>query len=136
MDNPYESSEALSRNAVTNDSARTNSTPSWLGFGVGMLVAPIALILAMYSGGGGHGGYEFARALFPIPMLVTRISDDTISIPSIALAIIQFPAYGIVIGKSLRHGMKRAIFPFALLMLIHGIATVFAFTGSLPNFSR
>ena len=136
MDSPYKPSEALSRNSVTSDLARTSSTASWLGFGLGILAAPIALILAMYSSGGGHGDYGFARALFPIPMLLTRITDNTISIPSLALALIQFPAYGVVLGKSVQRGRKQAILTFTLLAMIQGIATACAFTGWLPNFSR
>jgi hypothetical protein len=70
-----------------------------VGVLIGAGVTPIALLVAAISGGAGHGHYVFARLLFPIPMLLARLTGDTISLPSVALALAQFSLYGLLAGR-------------------------------------
>jgi len=41
------------------------------GLLIGLCFTPIALLLALFSAGSGHGDYVLARLLCPIPMLAT-----------------------------------------------------------------
>lgn len=59
---------------------------------------PIALLLAFWSGGYGHGDYLAAKILFPFPMALATVTES-ISWLSLSLAVIQFPAYGYLIDK-------------------------------------
>ncbi len=69
--------------------------PRWvavvLGVGSGAVLTLPALFLAFVSAGGGHGDYFFARLLFPYAMLDTRMTQDTIGLASLAMAVAQLP---------------------------------------------
>jgi ABC-type methionine transport system permease subunit len=65
----------------------------------GILVAPLALFLAVISGGAGHGHYVAARLLFPFTMASTYVFE-AISPPFIVLAILQYPIYGLLVGRA------------------------------------
>ena len=93
-----------------------------LGVGVGSVITPIALSLAMASGGGGHGDYGFARGLFPIPMCIAMYISGSITIPSIALAFVQFSMYGGIIGYA--STLQRLVFASiaATLLITHLLA--------------
>ena len=59
------------------------------GLLIGLCLTTIALLLALFSAGAGHGDYVLARLLYPIPMLAT---NNTITGLSVGLAVVQFPA--------------------------------------------
>jgi len=99
---------------------------------LGVAVTIPALFLAVASGGLGHGHYTFARALFPIPMLLTRLAGDRISAPIIFLACLQFPVYGGLAARSIITSSWR---PIIVAVLIHGLAVCAAFSGAIPDFS-
>jgi hypothetical protein len=105
-----------------------------VGLGLGVAITPLAITLAIISGGAGHGHYEFARALFPYTMLLTRVSGDTITMPLIVLALAQFPTYGAVIGAC-SHRHLAVILVGATLLFAHTLVAVFCFSGIIPNFS-
>ena len=90
-----------------------------------------AIMLAIISGGMGHGHYVAARALFPIPMLLTHATGGEIGIVVMALALLQFPAYGATLGWCLA---ARAWRPVIVMAVTHGLATLLIFSGTLPNF--
>ena len=46
---------------------------------VGVAVTPVAAVLAEMSAGAGHGNYGLARLLFPGPMFLTLLAEDTIT---------------------------------------------------------
>jgi hypothetical protein len=101
---------------------------------IGVLVTPIAAVLAIASAGAGHGHYEFARLFFPYSMLLTRLTGHTITDPLIALALAQFPLYGVAVGLAVSKG--RAWWcAVALLAVAHAIAVVLCFSGMIFNFS-
>ncbi|TPL75506.1 MULTISPECIES: hypothetical protein [unclassified Mesorhizobium] len=101
---------------------------SWrAGLVFGMCATPIALLLALFSAGSGHGDWVLARALYPIPMLATLLTNNTVTSLSVGLALAQFPAYGAFVapGGSIR---------WLALGLVHLVAIAAAFSGVLGYF--
>ena len=101
---------------------------------IGVLVTPIAAMLAIASARGGHGHYEFARLFFPYSMLLTRLTGDTITPPLMVLALAQFPLYGVAVGLAVVKG-RVGWSAVALLAVAHATAVVVCFSGIIPNFS-
>jgi hypothetical protein len=104
-------------------------------FVAGLAVTPVAMFLAIASGGAGHGGYEFARLFFPYSMLLTLAAGDTITDPLIALAWAQFPVYGLVLAVAALSSMKTFRFASIGIGALHAIAAIACFSGAIPNFS-
>src|SRR5262245_47802755 len=103
------------------------------GVVIGVLVTPLAASWGVISAGAGHGHYEFARLFFPYTMLLTRLTGDTITLPLMALALIQFPLYGLVIGLAAAKGhIALAMVP---LLVVHTATVILCFSGMIPNFS-
>lgn len=98
----------------------------------GVLLSLPALFLALLSAGAGHGDYGFARALFPMPMLLTLIQSDNIGILSMATSLLQFPLYGLVLADAFA---RRRMGWAALLVVVHAAAAILCFAGIVPNFS-
>jgi len=71
---------------------------------IGGLVTLPAALLAVASGGAGHGNYLFARVLLPYTVLLTRLTHDTVTLPLIVLGLTQFPLYGAVVGLAASRG--------------------------------
>jgi hypothetical protein len=101
----------------------------------GIVVTPVAMSLAVASGGAGHGGYEFARLFFPYSMLLTLTTGDTITDPLIAIAWAQFPAYGLVFAGAALRSMKAFRVAAIGIGASHFIAVIACFSGAIPNFS-
>ena len=76
---------------------KPENKPVAIGTAVGFLVELPSLWLALLSAGAGHGDYGAARALFPLPMLMTLI-EGQIGVFSFGLAFLQFPFYGAILG--------------------------------------
>lgn len=89
-----------------------------------------ALFLAMLSSGGGHGDYQFARAAFPVPMLLTF--NVWVNPLSIVAALAQFPVYGWIAGSAMAREEYGRLIAVAAL---HTAAVIACFSGVLPNFS-
>ncbi len=101
---------------------------SWrAGLVCGLCATPVALLLALFSAGSGHGDYVLARALYPIPMLTTLLTDNTITGLSVVMALTQFPAYGALVAPG---GRTR----WLALGLVHVVAVAAAFSGVLDYF--
>ena len=105
-----------------------------VGMAIGAVITPVAAMLAIVSGGAGHGHYEFARLFFPYTMLLTRVADNRITIPLIVLALAQFPIYGALVGICGRK-IWLGILIGGLLLAAHVIAAALCFSGLIPNFS-
>jgi hypothetical protein len=90
------------------------------------------MLLAVESSGAGEGDYFYARLLYPIPMLLTKITDDSITPASIALAFVQFPLFGLLASRLQSKAAIRTLF---VAFAIHLIAVAVCFSGALPNFS-
>lgn len=95
----------------------------------GLLTLP-SLFVAFLSSGGGHGDYQFARVLFPLPMLLTF--NVSINPLSLIAALAQCPVYGWIVSRALaRSEWKLA----AAALALHAVAMILCFSGLLPNFS-
>lgn len=103
-----------------------------IGLVLGVPLTVLALLVAIASAGAGHGDYLAARLLFPVPMLASLLTEDTIKVPSVVIALLQFPAYGALIGWSWARHMRYL--PL-LVATVHIVATILCFAGLLPNFS-
>lgn len=101
---------------------------SWqAGLVFGLCATPVALLLALFSAGAGHGHWVLARALYPIPMLATLLTDKTVTSLSVGLAVAQFPAYGAFAAPG---GSSR----WLALVLVHLAAVAASFSGVLGYF--
>ncbi len=99
-----------------------------IGFGLGALIAPVALFFAAVSGGAGHGDYFVARILFPLPMLSTRLFQGITS-AAVVVAAVQFPVYGWFAGYVTQKEKKRlALLPLGFHALM--LALIFIFPDS------
>ena len=118
----------------TPEQPRSREYGWWWGMGgaVGCVVTLPAIYLAMVSAGAGHGDYGFARALFPLPMLSTLLTGNSIPIPTIVAAFAQYPLYGVIFGRGIAFKKWRAI---VAILVIHLLATWLCFAGIFSNFS-
>ncbi|HEX8481440.1 MAG TPA: hypothetical protein VF650_06030 [Allosphingosinicella sp.] len=96
-----------------------------------MLFALPALGAAVLSAGAGHGDYAAARALFPLPMLLTLV-EGSIGPLAGGMALLQFPLYGALIGWS---RAQRSYNPLIALACLHLAAAIACSSGLLPSFS-
>ena len=98
------------------------------GFLIGVAITPLALLAAISSADAGHGDFLLAKILFPYSLLLTRMTGDMINYPSIGLALLQFPLYGLAITRFT--AAKASI----SLLVVHAICALICFSGLLPNF--
>jgi hypothetical protein len=104
----------------------------WPPFVVSLIITPFALFSGFESAAAGHGNYFMAKLLFPFTMLSTVILE-TITVPFILVAFLQFPIYGAVLGwMNRRSDMKYALLSLLILHLGAAACCLF-FVGD--NFS-
>lgn len=96
----------------------------------GLALSIPALFMAVLSSGGGHGNYQFARAAYPIPMLLTF--NGAINPLSLVAALVQFPVYGWIVGSAIA---RREYGRLIAVAALHVLAMIACFSGLLPNFS-
>ena len=97
-----------------------------------LIVTPVFLYLGIASGGAGHGNYLLAKLLFPFTMLSTRVFGSIVA-PFILRAIIQFPAYGFILGAA---NVRRTMFlPAIGIVLLHSVAAIACFFIVGPDFT-
>ena len=95
---------------------------------IGVAITPLAFLAAIASADAGHGDFLLAKILFPYSMLLTRMTGNMINYPSIGLALLQFPLYGLATTRFT--AAKASI----TLLVLHAIAALLCFSGLLPNF--
>jgi len=134
-ENPYQSSvsDDPKSKRPQSRSRRSCLRKSLTGVAIGVVLTPIAAVLAVVSGGAGHGDYLLARLLFPYTMLLTRLTGDVITVPLVVLALAQFPIYGAIMGVAFSRPSATAISVFVVVS--HLVAAGLCFSGMLPNFS-
>jgi hypothetical protein len=105
---------------------------SLLGILVGTLVTITSLAAAIYIAGAGDGSYALAKLLFPFAMFAA-VLGHSIGAPSFVLASVQFPTYGLILGRSFRTSsfLESAVW----IVLVHFAATVFVFAYPGVDFS-
>jgi len=127
--NPY-ASPTLNE---TKTGSRTRRLAPLLGVVGGIVFTPFALWLAMISAGAGHGSYGVAKILFPIQMLSTLMTDS-ISIPVLITAAVQYPIVGAVAGTLYRIGTRQGMLGSAVLAGIHCIFVLVVFRFGSTSF--
>jgi hypothetical protein len=86
---------------------------------IGVLLTPVCLLLAIGSGGAGHGDYFYAILLYPYTML-SALVFDSITIPFILFAVLQFPLYGALFG--LAAAKERGLMAGLAIIIMHALA--------------
>ncbi len=90
------------------------------------------MLLAIGSGGGGHGDYFYAKLLYPYTML-SALVFDSFAIPFILLAVTQFPLYGALCGLAAAKG--RTLTVGLAIIIMHALAVMLCFLLLSANFS-
>ena len=78
--------------------------------------------IGVLAAGGGHGTYLPAALLFPFTMLLASFTSS-IAAPAVALAVLQFPAYGYLAGRAVSGRMARVALAIAA---VHGASALCA----------
>lgn len=68
-------------------------------------------------------------------MALTTLTGDRIITPLVALAAVQFPLYGLLLGWSAAAGRKSLWTTVAVVIVCHAAAATYCFSGALPHFS-
>jgi hypothetical protein len=110
-----------------------NARRFWIPFAIFFGLTPFMLFLGLMSAGAGHGDYFLAKILFPYTLFSTAVFDS-IEPPFMLLTLIQYPAYGVVIG--LANVRQKLILSGGALALVHALAVVGAFAFANPYFSE
>ena len=92
------------------------------------VLTPIAVFLAIISGGAGHGDYFSAKFLFPYTMATASVFDQ-IYIPFAILALFQFPIYGYILKKV--NETNKIIKASLIILVLHFLMIAVVF--SLPS---
>ena len=103
----------------------------WVPFGISLALTPVALLLGAGSAGAGHGDYLWAKLLFPMTM-VSAILFKVITPPFILLAIVQYPAYGLILGRANSRGRLNHV--LAALTATHVLFVALCFAAPRGNF--
>jgi hypothetical protein len=98
---------------------------------VSLASTPACLLLALASGGAGHGDYLWAKLLFPLTMLSTSVFGS-ITVPFIVLAVAQYPAYGVVLG--LANAKSRLATTLRTVILAHTLLAGLCLVALDANF--
>tara|TARA_R110000868_G_scaffold407736_1_gene689476 strand:+ start:58 stop:390 length:333 start_codon:yes stop_codon:yes gene_type:complete len=100
---------------------------------ISLAITPLAFWFGIIlSGGAGHGDYYWTKILFPLIIISANIFGQ-ILIPFLIIGIIQFPIYGVIIGKA---NENNKLLITAISILVFHILTVWsAFNFSSDSFS-
>ena len=79
-------------------------------------VGVVALGFAIAAAGAGHGTYIPAKLLFPFTML-SGVFGDSLTLPYLVVALVQFPLYGFILGRVLPSPHYRAY--LVCLLCVH-----------------
>ncbi len=98
--------------------AKQASSSIGAGALVGVGIAAVMIPFCFFAAGFGHGTYAPMIACFPFTMLGAA-AIGRISVALIVLGVLQFPAYGAVVGWS--RAKARSVPVFAALAVVHVI---------------
>jgi hypothetical protein len=108
------------------------SSTEWRPLIVGSLATPFTLLLALESTGAGHGDYFWAKVFYPYTMLSAMVLQS-ITIPFIVVALLELPAYGILLSLGWSKGKLKLCSPG--LSFLHTSAVITCFAIRSENFS-
>ena len=104
---------------------------SGAGVLVGVALSAVLLPVCVFAAGGGHGTYVPAIVLFPCTMLRAE-AVKRITLPSLLLAVGQFPAYGGMAGWA--RSKQRSMAAASVIVFAHVVAVLFALSAAAENF--
>jgi hypothetical protein len=110
--------------------------PSFLGrfFLLFLIATPVLAAVVFMMAGLGHGTYVPAKILFPYTMASTALTGDNITVPFIALALLQYPLYGALLDWARAKGRLPRM--LATLLVLHLVLVAAAVFFSHPAFTR
>ena len=108
------------------------NTKFWKPIIFSFVATPLCLFIAMIFAGAGHGNYFLVKLLFPYTMLST-LSFESITIPSLILAIAQIPLYGLFLG--LANEKNKLALMAGLITVVHSLAVITCFLFVNEHFS-
>lgn len=108
------------------------SSRPFLPLVIALVITPVFLCAAVASAGTGHGHYLWAKILFPFSLLSARVFGS-ITNPFIALAIVQFPLFGLILANANAKG--RYLPSLVTLLIVHSLAVAACFLLLGENFS-
>jgi hypothetical protein len=95
---------------------------------LGILIAPIALCIGLYSAGFGHDDYIAARLILPFACASTGTYFGAGFVVLIA-ALLQWPVYGLLSDRS-----SHKLWVIGAIVLAHGSLCCWLFTKGSENF--
>ena len=112
--------------------ARLSDPRFWIPVVCSFFVTLAGVLVASASAGAGHGNFLPIILLFPFALLLSGGLGLASGAYVIALAVFQFPIYGVVLGRG---SLKQHFFTTALLLFfLHGgavaLVLLFAERGS------
>ena len=101
-----------------------------LGLLFGIALTIVFFVVAVLADELGDGDLRAARVLFPYAMILERVTGSVVGVPVLGVAVIQWPAYGAMIGCW--RGPRRARW-ILILVAVHACALmiVIATNGSM-----
>jgi hypothetical protein len=102
-------------------------------FIISILITPVLFYIAVFATAGGDGTYIPAALFFPYAMLLARFSENILT-PSIVIAWLQIPFYGILIAIADRKDERTLLFVKAGIAIVHVIAVALWFVVRSPSF--
>ena len=86
----------------------------------GLLIGGLAVAVAVFAGGGGHGSYLPAAVLFPFAMLLA-VGTGSVSAVALVIAVLQYPTYGLLAAFS---GQPRRV--LTITAVVHALLAIVA----------
>jgi hypothetical protein len=83
-----------------------------IGVIVGVIATPVVIVLAVGSGGAGHGDYLWARVFYPLLTFIMLAGAGGLVVP---FALVQYPFYGWYIGRCIS---RQQFIRLAVILLI------------------
>lgn len=105
---------------------------AWWPLLVCCLLTPLFVLLGVASAGAGHGDYRLAKLLFPFTMVSTSLFG-AVTEPLFALALVQYPVYGLVLGLANHKGKLAAV--ASAVLAVHVLAVYLCVWFPNPSFS-
>ena len=94
----------------------------WPGLVFAAAAGCAAMLGSAVCAGGGHGSYLPAKLFFPYTMLATLLSDHSIGLPGIVVALIQAPAYVAAVQRAVTRQEKRRV--LWVLVAVHASSVI------------
>lgn len=94
--------------------------PVWIGFIIGVGIGAASFLLSFFTAFGICSDTTIAESLFPFALIVSPSLFDHALI-ALALALIQYPIYGIVLGVAwTQTRFRKFLFAASLLVVLIG----------------